>query len=260
MFFSFLFTSFDIAPLSINLGAKYEDEVGEYECEDEAEYECEDEAGEYESSSKFLFIIFTWMYHRLISVFVQIPWWRSSIINLRSNSIYACSGTIDTGSSIINLRSNSIDTGSGTIDTGSNSILEIVPGADIMHGKAVNVDGFLCVVRSHLCGYIDMDTANCWELRYVIFCIRRNNDFVQNCTNRLCFDLCLFDWLPDLRRNLWMEVSARTCITMGFAACFWYGDMLGYFFWVRGQFCLLQARRVFCAHFAIFDGLGSMFF
>ena len=59
MFFSFLFTSFDIAPLSINLGAKYEDEVGEYECEDEAEYECEDEAGEYESSSKFLFIIFT---------------------------------------------------------------------------------------------------------------------------------------------------------------------------------------------------------
>ena len=43
-----------------------------------------------------------------------------------------------------------------------------------------------------------------------------------------------------------------------FPACFRYGDMLGYFFWVRGQFCLLQARRVFCAHFAIFDGLGGV--
>lgn len=39
-------------------------------------------------------------------------------------------------------------------------LLEMVPGADIMHGEAVNVDGFLCVVLSHLRGYIDMDTVN----------------------------------------------------------------------------------------------------
>ena len=29
-----------------------------------------------------------------------------------------------------------------------------------MHGEAVNVDGFFCVVLSYLRGYIDMDTVN----------------------------------------------------------------------------------------------------
>lgn len=37
-------------------------------------------------------------------------------------------------------------------------LLEMVPGADIMHGEAVNVDGFLCAVLSHIRGYISMDT------------------------------------------------------------------------------------------------------
>jgi len=36
----------------------------------------------------------------------------------------------------------------------------MVPGADIMHGEAVNVDGFFCVVLSYLRGYIDIDTVN----------------------------------------------------------------------------------------------------
>jgi len=39
-------------------------------------------------------------------------------------------------------------------------LLEMVPGADIMHGEAVNVDGFFCVVLSHMRGYIAMDTVN----------------------------------------------------------------------------------------------------
>jgi 3-dehydroquinate synthase len=39
-------------------------------------------------------------------------------------------------------------------------LLEMVPGADIMHGEAVNVDGFFCVVISHLRGYIEMETVN----------------------------------------------------------------------------------------------------
>jgi 3-dehydroquinate synthase len=39
-------------------------------------------------------------------------------------------------------------------------LLEMVPGADIMHGEAVNVDGFFCVVISYLRGYIDMETVN----------------------------------------------------------------------------------------------------
>lgn len=39
-------------------------------------------------------------------------------------------------------------------------LLEMVPGADIMHGEAVNVDGFFCVVLSYLRGFIDMDAVN----------------------------------------------------------------------------------------------------
>lgn len=36
-------------------------------------------------------------------------------------------------------------------------LLEMVPGADIMHGEAVNVDGFFCCVISYLRGYIKME-------------------------------------------------------------------------------------------------------
>ena len=36
-------------------------------------------------------------------------------------------------------------------------LLEMVPGADVMHGEAVNVDGFFCCVLSYLRGYISMD-------------------------------------------------------------------------------------------------------
>mmetsp|Transcript_18234 Transcript_18234/g.22336 ORF Transcript_18234/g.22336 Transcript_18234/m.22336 type:complete len:531 (+) Transcript_18234:56-1648(+) len=39
-------------------------------------------------------------------------------------------------------------------------LLEMVPGADIFHGEAVNIDGFFCVVLSHLRGFINIDTVN----------------------------------------------------------------------------------------------------
>lgn len=39
-------------------------------------------------------------------------------------------------------------------------LLEMVPGSDIMHGEAVNIDGFFCVILSYLRGYIDRDTVN----------------------------------------------------------------------------------------------------
>mmetsp|Transcript_34839 Transcript_34839/g.79524 ORF Transcript_34839/g.79524 Transcript_34839/m.79524 type:complete len:544 (-) Transcript_34839:319-1950(-) len=39
-------------------------------------------------------------------------------------------------------------------------LLEMVPGADIFHGEAVNVDGFFCVILSYLRGYVDMDTVD----------------------------------------------------------------------------------------------------
>ena len=38
-------------------------------------------------------------------------------------------------------------------------LLEMVPGIDIMHGEAVNVDGFFCCVLSHLRGYITLETV-----------------------------------------------------------------------------------------------------
>mmetsp|Transcript_20048 Transcript_20048/g.29735 ORF Transcript_20048/g.29735 Transcript_20048/m.29735 type:complete len:525 (+) Transcript_20048:138-1712(+) len=38
-------------------------------------------------------------------------------------------------------------------------LLEMVPNADIMHGEAVNVDGFFCCVLSYLRGYIAMETV-----------------------------------------------------------------------------------------------------
>lgn len=39
-------------------------------------------------------------------------------------------------------------------------LLEMVPGVDIMHGEAVNIDGFLCCLLSFLRGFITMDTVN----------------------------------------------------------------------------------------------------
>jgi len=38
-------------------------------------------------------------------------------------------------------------------------LLEMVPGADIMHGEAVNVDGFFCCALSFLRGYITRETV-----------------------------------------------------------------------------------------------------
>lgn len=38
-------------------------------------------------------------------------------------------------------------------------LLEMVPGADIMHGEAVNIDGFFCCLLSYLRGYVTMDTV-----------------------------------------------------------------------------------------------------
>lgn len=38
-------------------------------------------------------------------------------------------------------------------------LLEMVPGVDMLHGEAVNVDGFFCCVISNLRGYIPMETV-----------------------------------------------------------------------------------------------------
>ena len=66
-------------------------------------------------------------------------------------------------------------------------LLEMVPGADIMHGEAVNVDGFFCVVLSHLCGYIEMDTEH----------------RIFNCMNMLN--------LPTNTSDLNLEVAWQSC-------------------------------------------------
>jgi 3-dehydroquinate synthetase len=38
-------------------------------------------------------------------------------------------------------------------------LLEMVPGSDLFHGEAVNVDGFFCVILSYSRGYIGEDTV-----------------------------------------------------------------------------------------------------
>lgn len=38
-------------------------------------------------------------------------------------------------------------------------LLEMVPGADMLHGEAVNIDGFFCCIISYLRGYITMKTV-----------------------------------------------------------------------------------------------------
>lgn len=38
-------------------------------------------------------------------------------------------------------------------------LLEMVPGVDIMHGEAVNIDGFFCCLLSYMRGFIRMETV-----------------------------------------------------------------------------------------------------
>jgi 3-dehydroquinate synthase len=38
-------------------------------------------------------------------------------------------------------------------------LLEMVPGVDIMHGEAVNIDGFFCCLLSYMRGFIPMETV-----------------------------------------------------------------------------------------------------
>jgi 3-dehydroquinate synthase len=38
-------------------------------------------------------------------------------------------------------------------------LLEMVKGVDIMHGEAVNIDGFFCCLLSYLRGFIPMETV-----------------------------------------------------------------------------------------------------
>ena len=67
-------------------------------------------------------------------------------------------------------------------------LLEMVPGADIMHGEAVNVDGFFCVVLSYLRGYITMDTVN-----RILACMKSMN-------------------LPTNSRDLDLELAWQSCL------------------------------------------------
>jgi 3-dehydroquinate synthetase len=66
-------------------------------------------------------------------------------------------------------------------------LLEMVPGADLMHGEAVNVDGFLCCIISYLRGYITMETVE-----RIFTCMK--------CLN-----------LPTHSTNLTMELAWQSC-------------------------------------------------
>jgi 3-dehydroquinate synthase len=66
-------------------------------------------------------------------------------------------------------------------------LLEMVPGADIMHGEAVNVDGFFCCIVSYLRGYIFMETVE-----RVFNCMKSLNlpTHSSNLTSELAWQSC----------------------------------------------------------------------
>jgi 3-dehydroquinate synthetase len=66
-------------------------------------------------------------------------------------------------------------------------LLEMVPGADIMHGEAVNVDGFFCCIISYLRGYISMETVE-----RVFNCMKSLNlpTHSSNLTSELAWQSC----------------------------------------------------------------------
>lgn len=66
-------------------------------------------------------------------------------------------------------------------------LLEMVPGADIMHGEAVNVDGFFCCVISYMRGYISMETVQRVFQCMKSLCLPTNSSFL---TAQLAWQSC----------------------------------------------------------------------
>jgi 3-dehydroquinate synthase len=56
----------------------------------------------------------------------------------------------------------------------------MVPGADIMHGEAVNVDGFFCCIISYLRGYIPMETVKRIFASMQALKLPTNSQFLQS--------------------------------------------------------------------------------
>jgi 3-dehydroquinate synthase len=63
----------------------------------------------------------------------------------------------------------------------------MVPGADIMHGEAVNVDGFFCCILSYLRGYISLELV-----QRVFLCMQSLSlpTYSSNFTSELAWQSC----------------------------------------------------------------------
>lgn len=89
----------------------------------------------------------------------------------------------------------------------------MVPGADILHGEAVNVDGFFCCVISHLRGYIPMVTVE-----RVFNCMKSLSlpTHSTNLESKLAWQSC-FDAIEhrngEMRIPLITEIGESICVS-----------------------------------------------
>ena len=91
-------------------------------------------------------------------------------------------------------------------------LLEMVPGADIMHGEAVNVDGFFCVILSYQRGYIDIETVN-----RIFNCMKSLSlpTHSENLTSELAWQSCkdaIEHRHGEMRIPLILEIGDSICV------------------------------------------------
>jgi 3-dehydroquinate synthetase len=92
-------------------------------------------------------------------------------------------------------------------------LLEMIPGADILHGEAVNVDGFFCCVISHLRGYIPMVTVervfNCMK---TLSLPTHSVNLESNLAWQSCFD-AIEHRNGEMRIPLITEIGESICVS-----------------------------------------------
>ena len=89
----------------------------------------------------------------------------------------------------------------------------MIPGADILHGEAVNVDGFFCCVISHLRGYIPMVTVervlNCMK---TLSLPTHSANLESNLAWQSCFD-AIEHRNGEMRIPLITEIGESICVS-----------------------------------------------
>ena len=89
----------------------------------------------------------------------------------------------------------------------------MVPRADVMHGEAVNVDSFFCIVLSHLRGYVKANTA-----RRVLKCMQslslptHSANLISSLKWQSCKD-AVEHWHGEQRIPLITDIGESVCVS-----------------------------------------------